>query len=103
MKLKFDRRAVVNHAGLARAVETQYGLETGSIDIIKLFDSSAKNGSYIPIWFDGDELDDAQYELDNAVEFHAEWVEESQKRLSVLTYLADVFPDDCMVFAYVWR
>lgn len=100
--MKFDRRVVINHTDLARAVEAQYGLETGSIDIVKLFDPRVKNSSYIPIWIDGDSLDDAQYELDIAMQFHADWVEEDQKRLSVLTYLTDVFPEECMVFVYVW-
>lgn len=100
--MKFDRRIVINHVDLAHEVEVQYSLETDSIDIIKLFDDQAKNNSYIPIWIDSEALDDAQYELDNAVEFHPEWVEESQKRLSVLTYLTDVFPEECMVFVYVW-
>ena len=91
MKVKLMK--FVEHEELSREIEQQYGLENGEINIFELFGEYCENGSYQPIYFDEDSINDAQTDLED----NPENEEYYRARLLVMTYLRDIFPEDDMV------
>ena len=91
--MKVEMLKFIDHEELSREVERQYGLENEEISIFELFGEYCENGSYQPIYFDEDRINDEQADLENDPENE----EYYRARLLVLTYLRDIFPEDDMV------
>lgn len=92
-------KAVVieNPSELDRAVELQFGLDYGSIDIDALF-SSYPCDRFQPIYFDDNSLEEAEMEADHAID--AEDYNIARKTILVLTYLRDIFPNEEFVLYF---
>ena len=90
--MKVEMLKFIDHEELSREVEQQYGLENGEINVFELFYEYSENGSYQPIYFDEDCINDAQADFENDPKD-----ENYRDRLLVLTYLRDIFPEDDMV------
>ncbi|MBE5925689.1 MAG: hypothetical protein E7270_01835 [Lachnospiraceae bacterium] len=90
--MKVELMKFIDHEELSREVEQQYGLENGEINVLELFYEYCENGSYQPIYFDEDSINDEKSDVEEYPDD-----ERLLQRLLVLTYLHDIFPEDDMV------
>ena len=96
--MKVEMLKLIDHEELSREVEGQYGLENGEITFFKLFGEYCENGSYQPIYFDEDHINDEKTDVEDYPDD-----EKLLQRLLVLTYLRDILPEDDMVLWHcVW-
>lgn len=96
--MKITKVSVIDAYELERAVEEQFGLETGTISLIDLSDEACENDSYQVIYFAESDIEEMQEMMDYAEQHNYPNSDSYRYRLLILTYLHDILPDEDKVF-----